>query len=130
MYTRFDSYYYSRPVSYRSYYPRIQKQEVLPFRDEESAQTLALLAELKVATNDLGGLARGIRFGDLEVGKRTYTHNSTLYYADSEFYIHQWKPTNDLTKEHPVGTHFITKDFATLLQKLREVIDTQRKTYK
>jgi hypothetical protein len=110
-YTRFDSYYYSRPISYRSYYPRLQKQEISPYNDQESAQRIEILKGAQKEVNDLGGLARGIRFGDLEVGRRVYNHNSGLYYANSEFYIHQWKPTNDLTKEHPVGTHFVTKSF-------------------
>ncbi len=64
-YTKFDSYYYSRPVSYRSYYPRIQKQEILPYNDQESAQIVEILRAAQKEVNDLGGLARGIRFGDL-----------------------------------------------------------------
>lgn len=64
-----------------------------------------------MVVEDLGGVSRGIRFGDLEVVKRTYNHNSTAYYANVEYAIHQWKKTNDLGKEHPTGSHFVTKDF-------------------
>ena len=43
MNNRFDSYYYSRPISYRSYYPRQVKEEVLTINDNETNQVLDLL---------------------------------------------------------------------------------------
>ena len=65
MNNRFDSYYYSRPISYRSYYPRQVKEEVLTINDNETNQVLDLLRRKQQEVNNLGGLARGIRFGDL-----------------------------------------------------------------
>ena len=115
---KFDSPYYSRPVSYRSYNPRIQKKEILNITDPESEKVLDFFRRNNVTVDNLGGLARGIRFGDLEVGKRVYNHNGGMYYADTDYFIHQWKDTNDLTKEHPQGTHFTTKNFDDLLKKL------------
>lgn len=35
-YTPFDSYYYSRPVAYTSYYPKVAKQSVLTENDPET----------------------------------------------------------------------------------------------
>lgn len=129
-FNRFDSYYYSRPVSYRSYNPRLTKQEVLTLPDPDTDQVLDFFRRNNVTVDNLGGLARGIRFGDLEVGKRIFNHNNRLYYADTEYFIHQWKPTNDLGKEHPTGTHYVTKDINQLLVKLQRVLEDQRKTYK
>ena len=37
-YNKFDSYSYSRPVSYHSYNPRIQKREILTLKDPESEE--------------------------------------------------------------------------------------------
>lgn len=125
-----DSYYYSRPVSYRSYNPRISKPEIILVKDPETEQVIELFRKNNQAIDNLGGLARGIRFGDLEVGRRVYNHNSGLYYANTEFYIHQWKPTNDLSKVHPVGTHYVTKNFNELLNKLQGVIAEQNKKFK
>lgn len=129
-FNRFDSYYYSRPISYRSYNPRITKQEVLTIADPDTDKVLDFFRRNNVTVDNLGGLSRGIRFGDLEVGKRVYNHNGRLYYADTEYFIHQWKQTNDLTKEHPTGTHYTTKDIAQLLGKLEAILGDQRKTYK
>jgi len=39
-FNKFDSYYYSRPVSYRSYNPRITRQEILTISDPETTQLL------------------------------------------------------------------------------------------
>lgn len=125
-----DSYYYSRPVSYRSYNPRISKPEIINIKDVETDKVLDLFRRNNVTVDNLGGLARGIRFGDLEVGRRVYNHNNRLYYADTEYYIHQWKSTNDLSKEHPTGTHYITKNFDELTKKLQNVLEDQRKRYK
>jgi hypothetical protein len=129
-FNRSDSYYYSRPISYRSYNPRLTKKEVLPFSDPDTDKVLNFFKQNNVTVDNLGGLSRGIRFGDLEVGKRVYNHNSRLYYADSEYFIHQWKPTNDLGKQHPTGTHYTTKDINELLAKLQKVLADQRRTYK
>lgn len=130
IYNRSDSFYYSRPVSYRSYNPRISKPEILPIADPETNTVLEFFKANNVTVDNLGGLARGIRFGDIEVGKRIYNHNSTMYYANNDYYIHQWKDTNDLSKEHPVGSHYVTKNFDQLLNKLQLVLQDQNKRYK
>lgn len=62
---KFDSYYYSRPVSYRSYNTRISKPEILTIKDTETEQILEFFRQNNQAVDNLGGLARGIRFGDL-----------------------------------------------------------------
>jgi hypothetical protein len=127
---KFDSPYYSRPVSYRSYNPRIQKKEVLNIADPETQQVLDFFRRNNVTVEDLGGLARGIRFGDLEVGRRVFNHNGGMYYGNSDYFIHQWKNTNDLSKEHPQGTHYVTKSFDQLINKLTQVLEDQRRKYK
>lgn len=129
-YGKFDSYYYSRPVSYRSYNPKVVRQEVLPVNDVETQEILALFKENGIEVTNLGGLARGIRFRDLEVGSRIYNHNGTLYYGNGDYYIHQWTSTNDLSAEHPTGHHYTTKVFSSLKNELKRIIADQRKTYK
>jgi hypothetical protein len=64
-FTKSDSYYYSRPVSYRSYYAPVSKKSILTFSDPETDQVLDFFRSNNAIVNDLGGLARGIRFGDL-----------------------------------------------------------------
>lgn len=128
-FNRFDSPYYSRPVSYRSYNPRITKKEVLNIADPETEQVLDFFRRNNVVVDNLGGLSRGVRFGDLEVGRRVFNHNSGMYYANSDYFIHQWKDTNDLSKNHPKGTHYVTKSFEQLLNKLQQVLEDQRKKY-
>jgi len=125
MYNKFDSYYYSRPVSYRSYNTRVSRPEILNISDPESNQVLELLAHYKINANNLGGLARGIQFGDLLVERRVYNHNSTAYYASTDYVIRQWKETNDLSKEHPTGTHIVLKTFPELLARLEKVAQEQ-----
>ena len=125
MYNKFDSYYYSRPVSYRSYNTRVSRPEVLNISDPESIQVLELLAKYKINANNLGGLARGIQFGDLVVERRVFNHNSTAYYASNDYVIRQWKETNDLSKEHPTGTHTVLKTFPELLARLERVVQEQ-----
>jgi hypothetical protein len=129
-YGRFDSYFYSRPVSYRSYNPRITRKDILTIADPDTNKVLEFFRNNRVEVENLGGLSRGIRFGDLEVGKRVYTHNNNMYYADTDYYIHQWKDTNNLGKEHPTGSHYVTKSFPELLQRLTKVLEDQRKRYK
>lgn len=80
-YNKFDSYYYSRPVSYRSYNPRLVKPEILKETDPDTIALLNFFKRLNITVDDLGGISRGIRFGDLEVGKRIYNHNNSAYYA-------------------------------------------------
>lgn len=75
-YTKFDGYYYSRPVSYKSYYPRIQKPEVLQENDADTQEVIQILTKNSIKFDNRGGLSRGIRFGDWEVGKRVYTHHN------------------------------------------------------
>ena len=64
-YTRFDGYYYSRPTSYRSYYPRLQKPEILVENDIDTQDILRFFQKNNIVVNNLGGLSRGIRFDDL-----------------------------------------------------------------
>lgn len=127
LFTRWDSAYYSRPISYRSYYPRQVKPEILKINDTQTQEVLKLLKQQGLQVQDLGGLGRGIRFDDIEVGRRVYNHNSER--ASDEFFIHQWKPTNDRAKEHPVGTNLVFKNFSDFLKKLREVIEERKKKY-
>lgn len=126
-FNKFDSYYYSRPVSYRSYNPRLVKPEILKINDPQSQEVLNFLKSQNIETTDLGGLARGIRFFDLEVGRRQYNHNN--YNVPTEFYIHQWKDTNNLAKEHPTGTHLVFKTFPEFMTKLQQVLEDRRKKY-
>jgi hypothetical protein len=64
-YGKFDSYYYSRPVSYKSYYPRIDKKEILKVSDKDGDEVKNFLIRNGYQITDLGGLDRGIRFGDV-----------------------------------------------------------------
>jgi hypothetical protein len=116
---------YSRPISYRSYYPRVAKPEVLHIPDPQTDEVLDLLKRENIEVTNLGGLARGIRFWDYEVGKRHYNFNS--FNVSDEYYIHEWKDTNDLTKEHPTGTHLVFKEYDDFIKKLHQVIQEQKK---
>ena len=123
LYNRGDSFYYSRPVSYRSYNPRVTRKEILNITDPETDTVLEFFRRNNVVVDNLGGLARGIRFGDIEVGRRVYNHNGGMYYAQGgDYYIHQWKDTNDLSKNHPTGSHYVTKNFDELMKKLQLVL--------
>lgn len=126
-FNRFDSYYYSRPVAYRSYNTRLTRPSVLPDVDNEANEVANYLSQQGVKFDNLGGLSRGIRFDDFEVGKRHFNHNS--YRVGDEYYIHQWKATNDLKIEHPTGTHIVTHSFPELMEKLRKVIEQRNKKY-
>jgi len=53
------------------------------------------------------------------VERRQYNHNSSAYYATTDYVIRQWKPTNDLNKYHPTGSHTVVKSFPELLAKFR-----------
>lgn len=64
-FNRFDSYYYSRPISYRSYNTRLAKPDILNIQDSETEQILDFFRKNNQTVDNLGGLARGIRFGDL-----------------------------------------------------------------
>jgi len=130
LWSKQDSFYYSRPVSYRSYNPRISKKEILNIQDPDTDKVLNFFSRNNVTVDNLGGLSRGIRFGDIEVGKRVYNHNSNMYYADTDYYIHQWKDTNNLSKDHPTGSHYITKNIDELINKLGQVLQDQKKRYK
>lgn len=126
-FNKFDSYYYSRPISYRSYNPRLTRPEILPIKDSESQEVLALLNQQGLEVTDLGGLARGIRFDDVEVGRRVFNHNN--YNVSDEYYIHQWKETNDLANHHATGTHLVFKSYPEFVNKLRQVIADKKKRY-
>ena len=102
LYNKFDSYYYSRPVSYKSYYPKLTKtsQPLLlgAIGPDETGIVLDYFRSQKLVYVDKGGLDRGIVVGSigLEVSKRTFNHNSLN--TTTEYLIYQWKPTNDLGK--------------------------------
>ena len=78
-----------------------------------------------VSFNDQGGLARGIRFYDVEAGKRVYHHNVNK--EKVEYYIRQWKSTNQCEKDHPVGLNFETKSYQNFLNEIVKVINFRRK---
>ena len=81
---------------------------------------IRLLSQNGQEYENYGGLSRGIKIGDVIVGKRTYNHHASQF--STEYYIHQWKNTNDLTKEHPVGTHLQTTDYKKFLDTLAKTI--------
>jgi len=124
-YGKFDSYYYSRPVSYRSYNPRVLRKDVIEVNDTETNELLDFFRRSNIEVENFGGLGRGIRFGDLLVERRQYNHNSGAYYATNDYVIRQWKPTNDLNKYHPTGSHIILKGFPELLGKLQDILHEQ-----
>lgn len=126
-FNKFDSYYYSRPVSYRSYNPRLVKPEILKINDPQSQEVLNFLKSQNIEVTDLGGLARGLRFFDIEVGRRVYNHNN--YNVSDEYYIHQWKETNDLSNHHPTGVHLVFKTFPEFMTKLQQILEERRKKY-
>lgn len=68
-------------------------------------------------------MIRGIHFSDLVVGRRHYHHNS----QDTEYYIHQWKPTNDLGIEHPTGTHGVYNNFQDFFYALEKLVFERNK---
>lgn len=82
------------------------------------------MRERNIEATDLGGLARGIRFSDFQVGKRHYNHNN--YNVKDEYYIHQWKKTNDLNKEHSTGTHLVYKNYLEFIAKLIPILDAHK----
>lgn len=127
LFSKWEPNYYYRPISYRSYYPRQVKPEVLKVNDPQTQETLNLLRQQGQKVQNLGGLARGIRFDDIEVGRRHYDSNKER--VVDEFFIHQWKPTNDRAKEHPVGTHAVFKTFPEFLAKLKEILEERKKKY-
>ena len=126
-YTPFDGYYYSRPVAYRSYYPRLQKQEILKENDADTQEVINILQKNGIQFTNLGGLSRGIRWGDWELGKRVYTHHNDN--TAPEYYLHQWKPSNDCC-HHPCGNNYVTTNYAGFLKQLQNVINLERKTYR
>ena len=126
-YTPFDSYYYSRPVAYKSYYPKLQKEEILKENDPDTQEIIKLLTSRQIKFDNLGGLSRGIKFDDIELGKRKFNHHGSSLAA--EYYIHQWKPTNDLAKEHSTGTHIVTKSYNNFINEVNRVLDVRSKKY-
>lgn len=80
-----------------------------------------------IQANNRGGLGRGIRFLDVEVGRRRYNYNG--YGVSDEYYIHQWKETNDIPKEHPTGTHGVYKNFGDFFAQLKSLIAERNKKY-
>lgn len=121
MYGIFDGYYYSRPVSYRSYYARVQKPFVLTDHlDPQSDAVKATLQRFRQEFNPKETLARGIHWGDYVFGKRRFNHHS----YETEWFIHQWKPTNDLQEEHPTGTRQIYHTFEEFARDVEKLVST------
>lgn len=49
---------------------------MLKENDPDTKEVIALLQKNNVQFTNLGGLSRGIRFGDWELGKRVYNHHN------------------------------------------------------
>ena len=128
-YTPFDSYFYSRPISYHSYRGRIQKPDVLArvFATDHLDKIKNLLKRFGFTWNETDSLSRNLRFDDIEIGRRRWDHYHTQDH-EAEWYIHQWKPTNDLTVEHPTGTHEVFPSFDALLQELERILAEKKRT--
>lgn len=122
-YTPFDSYFYSRPISYHSYRGRIQKPDLLArvFATDHLDKIKNLLRKNNFTWEETDSLSRNLRFDDIEVGRRRFDHYHTEDHQ-AEWYIHQWKTTNDLTVEHPTGTHKIYKDYDSFFRDLERII--------
>jgi hypothetical protein len=119
MYSIFDGYYYSRPVSYRSYYPRVQKPFILTDQlDKETDIIKSILTKNKQEFNPSEVLSRGIHWSDYVFGKRHFDHNS----HETEWYIYEWKPTNDLQAEHPTGTRQTFHSFEEFARDVEKII--------
>lgn len=39
-----------------------------------------------------------------------------------DYFIYQWKPTNDLPKEHPTGAGKVYKNYNEFLEELKKII--------
>lgn len=130
MYTAFDGYYYSRPVSYQSYYPRVSKPFILTDHlDQESDAIRNILAKNRQQFDEKETLARGIHWGDWVFGKRTFHHNGrdishNRHDSAVEYYAHQWKPTNDLGREHPTGSHKVYDNFPQFVTEVEKLVTT------
>lgn len=115
---KFDWYNYSRPVAYKSYNTRVSKPYILNDSfDKETEMAKDFLAQNKQSYDDREGLARGLHWNGYLLGKRKFNHNSD----ETEYYIQQWKSTNDLSKEHPTGNRQAYRnfdDFFKVIQKL------------
>lgn len=131
MYSIFDGYYYSRPISYQSYYTRKVKPYILKDHlDKESDTIRNILLKGKQEFDDQETLARGIHWGDWVFGKRTYHHNAresshNSHDSNVEYYANQWKPTNDLQKEHPTGSHKVYDNFPQFASEVEKLVNTQ-----
>ena len=128
-YTPSDSYFYSRPISYHSYRGRIFKKDVLAqtFATDHLDKIKALLRRFNIVWTDSDSLSRNFRFDDIEVGRRRFDHYHTLDH-EAEWYIHQWKTTNDLTAEHPTGTHEVYRSFDAFYRDLERILVERSKT--
>ncbi len=114
-------------TTYGSYNPIFNGPKIIKFNDPQSQEVLNYLRQQNYQPTDLGGLVRGIKFENIEVGKGIYNQNN--YKVSDEYYIHQWKETNDLTKEHPTGTHLVFKSYPEFFTKLRQVAEEKRKKW-
>lgn len=119
------SLYYRRPIAYHTISVRQSRPEIIKVEDAQSTEVLNLLKNGKFEYTNLGGLGRGIRFGDIELGRRHYNYNGHKYVE--EFFIHQWKSTNDLSKEHPTGSHQVYTNYAEFIHNLKRILEEKNR---
>lgn len=101
---KFDGYNYSRPVSYQSYTPRVMKPYILnDASDQETDVIKNILRRSQYPIDNTETLVRGLNWNGYILGKRKFNHNSDEI-ANTEYYIHQWRSTNDLAHWHATGT--------------------------
>ena len=111
---QYNSNTWDRPISYHSYNARVSRPYVLDNKDQETDTVRQILSKHNVTLPDNQHLARNIAFEDIEIGKRRFDHNSPHHIT--EWFIHQWKKTNDLGTEHPTGSHKVYDNFASFVQ--------------
>jgi hypothetical protein len=117
----FDAYSYSRPVAYKSYYTRESKPYILNDNfDKETEMIKDLLAKNRQSFDPKEGLTRGLHWNGYKLGKRRFDHNS----HETEYFIHQWKATNDLTLEHPTGTRQVYHNFGDFFRAVEKLVVT------
>lgn len=76
------------------------------------------MRKFHITPEDGGTLSQGIKFADIRVGRRTFSHQRHI---PTEYYLQQWK--NTISRPlHPVGSSYITTDFQTLLKKLTRIL--------
>lgn len=117
----FDAYSYSRPVAYKSYNARVSKPYILNDSfDKETDIIREMLTKNRQSFDPREGLTRGLHWNGYLFGKRQFNHNST----ETEYYIHQWKNTNDLSNEHPTGSRQIFHNFDDFYRNVEKLVIT------